>query len=440
MRPANHRVIIVALMGLLLSSCASIGLDKKSTSEPLATLSKFVPKDGRIVDGFGWYARDLKLYESEFPEIPPYSAQLMFGLKGHQKRGVNTLKHHMERYPDKVIHFSFGFDSMEELIPKGEKDHILKDIGNLFLESNRPIYLRIGIEPNGFWNKYENPADFVAAYRYMVDFWDNMGVTNVAYIWNVHIMDKHLAYMEWYPGDNYVDWWSHEILGPASDPDWNHDSPSTLQTRAFCRDAVSRGLPVALAEVTAWHTGVAEGQVSWDKWFDGFFNHVNNPEYGLKAYWYMPLDWSTVKGSWTQNADGRPSANPVVKANWLAELKKPQYLHATQPLDLDVIGWPVESVAPADVENLKVNVTYEGVRLSWKNPGDKDLKGIKVLRQEGRPPKGPRDTEAIQIHNGPASTTIVLDTSAQHGREYYYGVYAYDPVRNYAPGIVKTAR
>ncbi len=405
--------------------------------EPLAVLSKFVPTDGRIVDGFGWYGRDMNLYESEFPTTLPYSANLMWSFAGYETRGWGGFNNFLSKYSNKAAQLSLQFDDREEQITSGAHDVLLTEFGNKFLSINRPLYLRLGFEVNGGWNNYD-VNHFIPAFRYIVDFWDNMGVTNVAYIWNVHIMDSPLDYMAWYPGDNYVHWWSHEVLGPASDPNWNHNAPAVVQSRAFCEDAVSRGLPVAIGEASAWFTGVGNGQQSWDDWFDGYFNHINNPAYGVKAYWHLPHDWTTIP-SYETYEDARPSVDPVVKAYWQTEMNEAQYLHETTPLDLAIIGWPLESTPPGDVTNVEVNTAPGEVAISWDNPSDPDLKGIKVLRRTGAYPSGPRDSGAVQVHNGPVSETSFTDTGLSDGTKYYYAIFAYDPVRNYSSGAYVSA-
>jgi len=405
--------------------------------EPLATLSKYVPTDGRMIDGFGWYGRDMDLYESEFPNTLPYSALRFYSFSGYELRGFAPLDSFLAEYPDKVIHLDLHFDDREELITNGSQDVLLAEWGNKFLSMNRPLYMDLGHEVNGAWNNYQQEY-FVDAFRYMVDFWDNMGVTNVCYIWNVHIMDAPFDYMEWYPGDNYVHWWSHEILGPQSDPNWNHDSPAVIQSKAFALDAVSRGLPVMIGEASAWLTGVGEGQQSWDDWFDGFFNYINSPAYGIRGYVHMPHDWSTVPG-YTTYEDARPSVDAVVKANWQAEIYGSQYLHEETPINHAIIGWPLETTPPGNVTNVQVNTGPGEVTIGWDNPADPDLKGIKILRQTGAYPSGPRDTNAVQVHNGQVSQASFTDTDVSDGTPYYYAVFAYDPVRNYASGIFVTA-
>jgi len=422
-------VVLTLLLGLLATRQTTYA------DEPLATLSKYVPTDGRIVDGFGWRGVDMDLYESEFPTTLPYSPQMMYSFENYELRGWGPFDNFLSKYSNKVAHLSLQFDDRDDEITSGAHDALLTEFGNKFLGMNRPLYMRLGLEVNGGWFNYDVEY-FIEAFRYMVDFWDNMGVTNIAYIWNVHITDAPLDYMLWYPGDNYVQWWSHEVLGPESDPNWNHESPSVLQSRAFCEDAVSRGLPIAIPECSAWFTGVHNGQQSWDDWFDGFFNHVNNANYGVKAYWHNPHNWPEIR---EDRVDARPSEDPVVKANWQAEMNESQYLHETTPLNLAVIGWPLETTPPGDVQNLDYTEGAGQVSISWTNPSDADLKGIKILRKVGAYPSGPRDTSAVQVHNGPTSVTQVTDSGLTGGVTYYYGVYAYDPVRNYASGVYFSA-
>ncbi len=72
----------------------------------------------------------------------------------------------------------------------------------------------------------------------------------------------------------------------------------------------------------------------------------------------------------------------------------------------------LDNTAPGAVTNLKM-ITYNGkITLSWTNPGDSDLAGVKVLRKLGSDPTGPTD-----------------------GTTYYYKAFAFDQVTNYSTGV-----
>ncbi|MFC1737076.1 hypothetical protein ACFL1X_13245 [Candidatus Hydrogenedentota bacterium] len=430
-------------LGLLI---VGLCVTRSAGAADLSLLSKFVPPDGKIVDGFGWAGSDMNLYTTNFPAIPPYSAEMIGSFVGYENRGVTPFENFVSAYPGKALKIDIHFDDREEEIPLGLHDDILIAFANFFnSHSDVPFYLRLGGEVNGAWNDYGAGPEYIAAARYIVDFYDNMGVTNVAFIWNLHIhgVGANLYnWLNWYPGDQYVHYWSHEVLGDYGMD--NDSAPAVIAQRAFCLDAVSRGLPVCLPECMAWHFGVDDGQADWDAWFAGFFEHVNNPAYGIKAYWHLPLDWSSINGGWTgtdHEKSTRVHENATVAANWLAEVSKSQYLHEGD--GFSVIGFPCETTPPANVINLTLTSDEGQITLSWINPGDADLKGIKIIRRTAGRPTGPRlnpsntgswPADSIQLANLNRDVTSFVDTDIVDGQDYYYAVYAYDPVRNYASG------
>ncbi|SDQ32812.1 glycoside hydrolase family 26 protein [Thermostaphylospora chromogena] len=55
------------------------------------------------------------------------------------------------------------------------------------------------------------PADYVAAYRHIVDRFRKLGVDNVAWVWAVTgYLDYSKRWKAFYPGDDYVDWISYD--------------------------------------------------------------------------------------------------------------------------------------------------------------------------------------------------------------------------------------
>jgi len=93
----------------------------------------------------------------------------------------------------------------------------------------KTLFIRPGHEMNGDWYKYggqnngggtlngfgdpnkaDGPERFIAAYRHIVDIFNNLGVTNVTWVWcpnNGSAPDASWnTYDAYYPGDEYVDW------------------------------------------------------------------------------------------------------------------------------------------------------------------------------------------------------------------------------------------
>jgi beta-mannanase len=109
-----------------------------------------------------------------------------------------------------------------------------------------PFFLRLGHEMNDPyrypWGPHNNPpADYIAAWRHVVDRFRAAGATNVLWVWSPH--PAYPPYDIFYPGDEYVDWvgltalnygaiaaWSKwwtfdEIVGPSYHALATHNKP-----------------------------------------------------------------------------------------------------------------------------------------------------------------------------------------------------------------------
>lgn len=74
---------------------------------------------------------------------------------------------------------------------------------------DKPIFIRLGHEMNDpyrySWGPQNNtPEEYVRAWKHVVDFFRNAGVSNVIWVWSPH--PAYGYYKEYYPGDEYVDW------------------------------------------------------------------------------------------------------------------------------------------------------------------------------------------------------------------------------------------
>ncbi|MDO8585408.1 MAG: sugar-binding protein [Armatimonadota bacterium] len=92
------------------------------------------------------------------------------------------------------------------------------------------------------------------------------------------------------------------------------------------------------------------------------------------------------------------------------------------------IGTPVDMTAPWPVSAFAVVVGNERNNLSWTNPPDADLAGVKIMAKTTGYPTGPSDGTVVFNAMG---TTRVHESLA-NGTAYYYRAYAYDGVPNYS--------
>lgn len=109
-------------------------------------------------------------------------------------------------------------------IAKGDYDAYIKkwaleakNMGNLF-------FVRLGHEMNDPyrypWGPQNNkPADFINAWKHVVDIFRSMGAKNVLWIWSPH--PAYQAYDVYYPGDNYVDWVGVGTLNYGTVASWS---------------------------------------------------------------------------------------------------------------------------------------------------------------------------------------------------------------------------
>ena len=96
------------------------------------------------------------------------------------------------------------------------------------------------------------PAQFVAAYRHVVDQFRTLGVTNVRWVWTITgYMANTKLFSEMYPGDAYVDWIAYDqynYYGCKGDPDWLSFAQTELPTYDWLRAHISATKPLMLAE------------------------------------------------------------------------------------------------------------------------------------------------------------------------------------------------
>lgn len=143
-------------------------------------------------------------------------------------------------YTEKLLDGSHrGWDSE---VAAGLFDGELRAIAKALAKDGRPILLRPGFEFNGAWNGY-HPESYRSAFIHIRSIFDNEGADNVVWLWNAHPAGKIAPFMEFYPGDEFVDWWGINLFGNA------FDSPTQRAfTGEFIAAAKARGKPLSIPE------------------------------------------------------------------------------------------------------------------------------------------------------------------------------------------------
>ncbi len=94
-------------------------------------------------------------------------------------------------------------------IASGDYDFYLEKWTRDMKEVSEPLFIRFGHEMNDpyryVWGPQNNsPEEFVNAWKYIHNYFERAGITNIIWVWSPHI--AYGLFEEYYPGDEFVDW------------------------------------------------------------------------------------------------------------------------------------------------------------------------------------------------------------------------------------------
>lgn len=184
-----------------------------------------------------------------------------------------------------------------QYITKGYFDAYLSDYAKRIKAVDGPVMIRFAHEfdnPAYPWSTAggNSPEDFIQSWRYVVNYFDSIGVGNVSWVWNPWEEDELEKY---YPGDAYVDWIGVTNLNygkAASNNTW-YDSEDLY--RPFSEKLKKYNKPVMLSEFGSTTFG---GDQS--KWFANAFEKIKNdfPEIKALIFFYNNKDPNWGFTSW----------------------------------------------------------------------------------------------------------------------------------------------
>ena len=94
-----------------------------------------------------------------------------------------------------------------------------------------------------------------------------------------------------------------------------------------------------------------------------------------------------------------------------------------------------DTVPPGNVLLFKAYPYQGGIGLEWKSPSDPDLSGVRIVRNQYRYPRDPRDGKIIYESDG----DFFLDTDVITNLYYNYAAFARDTAGNYSSGALARA-
>jgi len=94
-------------------------------------------------------------------------------------------------------------------IADGQQDSYLDAYAKQIANFGHRVILSFGQEMNGPWYSWGqghvSPAEFIAAWRHIVDVFHRVGSANVTWLWDVNCnLTGHFPVELWWPGNNYV--------------------------------------------------------------------------------------------------------------------------------------------------------------------------------------------------------------------------------------------
>lgn len=89
------------------------------------------------------------------------------------------------------------------------------------------------------------------------------------------------------------------------------------------------------------------------------------------------------------------------------------------------------ATSPAPIANFQAVPGDRQIRLTWSNPGDPKLTGVRIQRSTTEYPASP--TSGTTVYDGLGVS--FLDTGLVNGTIYYYRAYAHDGAPNYSAGV-----
>ena len=338
---------------------------------------------GQDIDTVNQYVRDLQTTPAG---VTAYVSADGGGVyqrlpEGH---GDLDLQSYLAGFPESALAVGLYMVGQEQRIADREPDAIERL--NLVLEelksANRPVYLRIGYEVDGYWNNYE-PEAFISAWRYISDWIKDNDANNIATVWQLAAYCgtggfdantyQNLTYEAWWPGDEHVDWVGFSYFNQDRDCLTNSQTGGLPSAFGSLSDTDERGKslaidnvihylmskekPILIAESAPkyYHTGNLTYKASsditvndilditedgiWGGWFERYFERIEQYKAYIRGAAYINMKWDDYvwrcdpdlpqsadncgDGYW---GDSRIQAQPSIQQRFTAEINKSHIL------------------------------------------------------------------------------------------------------------------
>jgi hypothetical protein len=308
--------------------------------------ANFEPSVGQIYSGAGPSpAAILQMIHTGHPDRKPAIVVAYDGIhwKGSNAKNYDVMAAH-NLYPGAKLQIGLQLpvNNLVELqkVGDGTYDSKIQRAAQVYGALPHDIFLRIGYEFDGIWNNY-HPGAYIAAFLRIVDVFRVEGVDNVAFVWNSYTPANNIEQrtldgqavtfdkFAWYPGDEYVDWFSFNVWGDDS----AGDVDPSFDANWFIERASAHQKPVLITELSYRAT-----VYSWDTWFRAFFASVKASS--VKGFQYINWNWPVYPNpTWQRWANGKYTGNPEYIALYNYEMQNEVYLHRDSSYPSPVPLW-----------------------------------------------------------------------------------------------------
>ncbi|WP_447007279.1 discoidin domain-containing protein [Saccharothrix isguenensis] len=331
-------------------------------------------------------------------------------------------------FDNSALHLSLDLVNELPNVVNGTNDPLIKRMGDWMRKQDRPIFLRIGYEFDGPWNGYD-PTLYIASFRRIVDRLKADGVTNFATVWASSAGGGPL--MDWYPGDEYVDWFGFSCWGC----NWDVGMVALA--------AEHGNKPVMIAEVSpqGHRTDREDGAALWSSWYDGFFRFIrDNPS--IKAVSYINADWDS-QPMWESSSgsvwgNSKVQDNAYVADRWKSEMANGSWLQSSPTL-FQTLGYtrrgvttdPVPPARPAGTIEVESWVPTGGARVAPDAgaSGGNVLAYVNTYLSGGMLRNAPRATSVTLRYAAPAAGTITLYVNDEPTKIAFESTYSWNSFR-----------
>ncbi len=296
-------------------------------------------------------------------------------------------------------------------ILSGKLDNNIIQIADRIKSLNYPVFIRPGFEfGRGNDGLHSDPditaQEFVDVWIYIYNIFQSENITNVSWVWNT-VNPQSFNYLDWYPGDQYVDWWGINYF----------TSYQIDNSDQFLADALSHQKPVMICESCPIQDEGTGNEANLDNWFAPYFYKIHSNSH-IKAFIYISDPWD--RGPFASWPDSRISTNEVISAAYASELDDSRYIHMSDYFSTpEMIGGYAH---PFPVIGFDAAVSGDHINLTWKIPADSLAIGVRVLRKTNGFPTGPSDGLILFDSAG----TVFTDSNFVAPDTYYYAIYTYD--------------